>query len=61
MNVIVSNKYKDLLNSLDFEISQNINGEFSVDELIQRFSNFYFNKTLLHITAIQYYKDLKNI
>ena len=61
MNVIVSNKYKDLLNSLDFEISQNINGEFSVDELIQRFSNFYFNKMFLDITAIQDYKDLKNI
>ena len=42
MNVIVSNKYKDLLNSLDFDISQNINGEFTVDEIIQRFSNYYF-------------------
>lgn len=61
MNVIVSNKYGDLLNSLDFEISKNINGEYSVDEIISMFSNFFFNKMFLDITAIKDYKDLKNI
>lgn len=61
MNVIVSNKYKDLLNSLDYDIIKNLNGEFSVDELIKSFSNFFFNRMFLDITAIENYTDLKNI
>lgn len=61
MNVIVSNKYKDLLNSLDFEISKNINGEFTADEIIESFSNFFFNRMFLDITAIKDYKNLENI
>lgn len=61
MNVIVSNKYKDLLNSLNYEISKNINGEFEVDEIINTFSNFYFNRMFLDITAIKDYQNLYNI
>ena len=61
MNVIVSNKYKDLLNSLDFEISKNITGEFTVDEIINTFSNYFFNKMFLDITAIKDYTNLQNI
>lgn len=61
MNVIVSNKYRDLLNSLDFDISKNLNGEFTVDEIIQQFANFFFNKMFLDITAIKDYKNLSNI
>lgn len=61
MNVIVSNKYKDLLNSLDFDISKNLNGEFTVDEIIQNFSTFFFNRMFLDITAIKDYKNLQNI
>ena len=61
MNVIVSNKYKDLLNSLDFEISKNITGEFTVDEIINAFSNYFFNKMFLDITAIKDYTNLQNI
>ena len=61
MNVIVSNKYRDLLNSLDFDISKNLNGEFTVDEIIGQFANFFFNKMFLDITAIKDYKNLSNI
>ena len=61
MNVIVSNKYRDLLNSLDFDISKNINGVFTVDEIIQTFSNFFFNRMFLDITAIKDYQNLENI
>lgn len=61
MNVIISNKYKDLLNSLDYDISKNMNGEFSVDEIIKSFSNFFFNRMFLDITAIKDHKDLRNI
>ena len=43
MNVIISNKYKDLLNSLNNNIIKNINGEFTVDEIISSFSSFFFS------------------
>lgn len=61
MNVIVSNKYRDMLNSLEFDISKNINGEFTVDEIINNFSSYFFNKMFLDITAIKDYQNLQNI
>lgn len=58
MNVIISNKYQSLLSSLDIDVIKSINGEFTVDELIAQFSNFYYNKMIIDITAI---KDYQNI
>lgn len=58
MNVIVSNKYQSLLASLNIDVIKSINGEFSIDELISQFTNFYFNKMIIDITAI---KDYENI
>lgn len=58
MNVIVSNKYQSLLAGLDIDVIKTINGEFSVDELISQFSNFYFNKMIIDITAIKGYEDI---
>jgi len=61
MNVIVSNKNQGLLNTLDIDIIKSINGEFSADEIIGTFSNFFFNRMFLDITAIKNYKDISNI
>ena len=61
MNVIVSNKNKNLLNSLDVDVIKSINGEFTADELIGTFSNFFFNRMFLDITAIKEYMDVANI
>ena len=61
MNVIISNKYKDLLNSLNYDIIKNINGEFAVDEIISSFSSFFFNRMFLDITAIKDYKNPQNL
>ncbi len=58
MNVIVSNKYQAMLVNLDLDIIKNLNGEFSVDELVANFANFYYNKMILDITALKDYKDL---
>ena len=58
MNVIVSNKNQGLLSSLDVDVIKSINGEFTVDEIIGTFSNFFFNRMFLDITAI---KDYMNI
>ncbi len=61
MNVIVSNKNQNLLNSLDVDIIKSINGTFSVDEIIATFSNFFFNRMFLDITAVKDYTDVSNI
>ena len=61
MNVIVSNKNEGLLNSLDVDIIKTINGEYDADEIIQIFSNFFFNRMFLDITAIKDYKNIANI
>ena len=61
MNVIVSNKNANLLSSLDVDVIKSINGEFTADELIGTFSNFFFNRMFLDITAIKDYMDVSNI
>ena len=61
MNVIVANKNEGFLNSLDVDIIKSINGEYEVDEIIQIFSNFFFNRMFLDITAIKNNHNISNI
>lgn len=61
MNVIVSNKYQNMLATLDIDVIKSINGEFEVEELVNVFTNFYFNKMIIDITAIKGYQNVKNI
>ena len=60
MNVIVSNKNQNLLNSLDVDVIKSINGLFSADEIIATFSNFFFNRMFLDITAVKDHTDIAN-
>ena len=61
MNVIVSNANAVKFNSLDVDVIKSISGEFTVDEIIQSFSNFFFNKMFLDITAIRNYQDINTL
>ena len=61
MNVIISNKYQSLLAGLDIDVIKSINGEFEVQEIISNFSNFFYNKMILDITAIKNYQDINTI
>ena len=61
MNVIVSNKYQQLLANLDIDVIKSINGVFTVDEIINQFSNFFFNKMILDITAVRDYTNISVI
>lgn len=61
MNVIISNKNKDVFSGLGVDVLKSISGEFTADEIIQSFSNFFFNRMFLDITAIKDYTDIKNI
>ncbi len=61
MNVIVTNKYKEMLMSLDIEVIKSMDGVFEVDQIIDSFQNFYFDKMILDITAIKDYENLDNL
>ena len=61
MDTVISNKYSSVLNELDIEVSKKLEGEYTVDEIISQFKNFFFNKMFLVITAIKDYKDLTNL
>lgn len=61
MNVIVANKYKDMLSNLDIEVIRRVDGVFPVEEIIKTFENFFFNKMILDVTAIQDYQNAQNI
>lgn len=61
MNVIVSNKYQLMLENLGIDVIKNMNGEFEVDEIINTFQNFFYQRMILDITAIKDYKDIRNL
>lgn len=61
MNVIVANRNEGLLNSLDIDVIKTLKGTFDANEIIQTFSNFFFNRMFIDITAIKDYQDISNI
>ena len=61
MNVIISNKYQALLANLDIAVIKTINGVFTIDELVAQFSNFYFNKMIIDITALDDYENISKL
>ena len=61
MNVIVSNKYQTLLSNLNIDVIKNINGVFSINDLAVQFKNFFYNKMILDITALEDYEDINTI
>jgi len=60
MNVLVTNKQEEQLSSLGIELLKTLRGEYDVDEIISQFSNFFFMKMVLDVTAIKNYKDIVN-
>jgi len=61
MNVIVANKYRDALADLDIDVIKFEEGEFTVDEIVDRFKNFFFQRMILDITALKDYKNIKTL
>lgn len=61
MNVLITNKRENELSKLNLEIIKTLRGEFSADEIISTFSNFYFNKMILDLTAIKNYSNISSI
>ena len=61
MNVIISNRYSEMLTNLPIDIIKNVRGEYDADIIVSNFQNFFFNKMILAITAAKNYKDINNI
>jgi len=61
VNVIISNKYQSMLESLEIDIIKTLNGEFEVEEIISQFQNFFFQRMILDVTAIKNYRDIRTI
>ncbi len=52
MNIIVTNKYKDLLNSANIEILKELNGVFQVKEIANSFNSIFYKKLIIDATAL---------
>lgn len=61
MNVIVSNKYESMLQTLEIDVIKRLNGIYTVDEIVDQFQNFFFQRMILDITSIKDYKDITNL
>ena len=61
MNVIISNKFKPELDSLEIDVSKKLEGEYAVDEIIDTFSDYIFNKMIIDITSIKEYQNIENL
>lgn len=61
MNVVVANKYKEYIKSLGIEITGIIEGEFMAEAITETYSNYYYDKLILDVTAIKDYLNVDNL
>ena len=61
MNVIISNKNSEIIQSITIDVIKKLEGEYTIDEVVSTFKNFYFQRMILDITAIKNYKDIKTL
>ena len=52
MNVIVSNKRKEVLDNANIDAIKVLNGLFSVDDLINNFKNYFYSKMVIDATSV---------
>ncbi|MEG2457355.1 MAG: hypothetical protein RSB41_00435 [Bacilli bacterium] len=61
MNVIIANKYKEMLMTLDIEVMKSMEGVFDSNLIVETFKNFYYERMILDITAIKDYKNISTL
>ncbi len=59
MNVIIANKYKEVLQAMNMDIIRFSDGMFSVDEIIKEYKNFFYQRMILDITTLKDRNDIK--
>ena len=60
MNVIITNKNEGLINNLNLDAIKTLTGSYTAEEIVDNFSNFFFNKMLLDITALKNNDDISS-
>src|SRR5574344_1179575 len=61
MNVIISNKYSAMLQELTIDVIKSDQGVFSVDDIVEKYQNFFYQRMILDITALKDYQDIKTL
>ena len=61
MNVIIANKRVEALQSLGIDIIKSEQGVFTVDDLVHKYQNFFYQRMILDVTALKNYKDIKTL
>lgn len=57
MNVIVSNKQKNIIDNANIDAIKDLNGLFNVDDLISKFKNYFYSKMILDATSVINFTD----
>ena len=57
MNVLIVNQQENIISPLNIEIIKTLRGTFSSDEIIGTFTNFFFARMIIDITALQNSED----
>ena len=52
MNVIVSNRQKEIIDNANIDAIKDLNGLFNVSDLINKFKNYFFSKMILDATSV---------
>ena len=52
MNVIVSNRQKEIIDNANIDAIKDLNGLFNVNDLISKFKNYFFSKMILDATSV---------
>ena len=58
MNVLIVNQQENIVSPLNIEIIKTLRGTFSSDEIIGTFTNFFFSRMIIDITALQNPEDI---
>ena len=53
MNVIVANKYSELINNTNIQIMKVMSGVFKVSEIVNSFNGMYYQKIIVDATALE--------
>ena len=52
MNIIVTNKYKNIISNANAEIMKELNGVFDVNQIVNAFNSFFYRKLIIDATAL---------
>ena len=61
MNVIVANEKATELSNLDIDVIKSVTGQYSAEELVTMFKDFFFDRMIIDITSIKGYANVENI